>query len=106
MIYMGARFSTSDYGDGAVDMRAYLLNGVCLNGMVRESLMKQVHLGTRLPDNLQLSERTYALETETTVSATKDFTKNLYSRDNIMRQAASRWTSTTNSRNSSRQISS
>ena len=49
MIYMGARFSTSDYGDGAVDMRAYLLNGVCLNGMVRESLMKQVHLGSRLP---------------------------------------------------------
>lgn len=87
MIYMGARFSTSDYGDGAVDMRAYLLNGVCLNGMVRESLMKQVHLGSRLPDNLQLSERTYALDTETTMSATKDFTKNLYSRDNIMRQA-------------------
>ena len=87
MIYMGARFSTSDYGDGAVDMRTYLLNGVCLNGMVRESLLKQVHLGSRLPDNLQLSERTYALETETTVSATKDFTKNLYSRDNIMRQA-------------------
>lgn len=87
MIYMGARFSTSDYGDGAVDMRAYLLNGVCLNGMVRESLMKQVHLGSRLPDNLQLSERTYALDTETTMSATKDLTKNLYSRDNITRQA-------------------
>ena len=85
MIYMGARFSTSDYGDGAVDMRAYLLNGVCLNGMVRESLMKQVHLGTRLPDNLMFSEKTYALDTETTMSATKDFTKNLYSRDNITR---------------------
>ena len=26
VIYMGARFSTSDYGDGAVDMRAFLLN--------------------------------------------------------------------------------
>lgn len=87
MVYMGARFSTSDYGDGAVDIRAYLLNGVCLNGMVRESLMKQVHLGSRLPDNLQFSERTYALDTETTMSATKDFTKNLYSRDNITRQA-------------------
>mgnify|MGYP000006086275 FL=1 len=87
VIYMGARFSTSDYGDGAVDMRAYLLNGVCLNGMVRESLMKQVHLGTRLPDNLMFSEKTYALDTETTMSATKDFTKNLYSRDNITRQA-------------------
>lgn len=86
-VYMGARFSTSDYGDGAVDMRAFLLNGVCLNGMVRESLMKQVHLGSRLPDNLQLSERTYALDTQTTVSAIRDFTKGLYSRDNILRNA-------------------
>lgn len=27
IIFAGARFSTSDYGDGAVDMRAFLLNG-------------------------------------------------------------------------------
>ena len=87
VIYMGARFSTSDYGDGAVDMRAFLLNGACLNGMVRESVMKQVHLGTRLPDNLQLSERTYRLDTQTTMSAIKDFTKNLYSRENIVEKA-------------------
>ena len=43
VIFMGARFSTSDYGDGALDMRAFLLNGVCLNGMVRESVWKQIH---------------------------------------------------------------
>ena len=61
VIFAGARFSTSDYGDGAVDMRAFLLNGACLNGMVRESVMKQVHLGSRLPDNLQLSNRTYEI---------------------------------------------
>ena len=87
VIYMGARFSTSDYGDGAVDMRAYLLNGVCLNGMVRESVMKQVHLGSKLPDNLQLSERTYQLDTRTTMSAVKDLTGNLYSKENIMQKA-------------------
>lgn len=87
VIYMGARFSTSDYGDGAVDMRAFLLNGACLNGMVRESVMKQIHLGARLPDNLQLSERTYRLDTQTTMSAVKDFTKNLYSKENIMQKA-------------------
>ena len=69
IIFAGARFSTSDYGDGAVDMRAFLLNGACLNGMVRESVMKQVHLGSKLPDNLKLSNRTYELDTKTTVSA-------------------------------------
>jgi hypothetical protein len=87
IIFMGARFSTSDYGDGAVDMRAFLLNGACLNGMVRESVMKQIHLGARLPDNLQLSNKTYELDTQTTVSATRDLAKSLFSRDAIMQKA-------------------
>lgn len=87
IIFAGARFSTSDYGDGAVDMRAFLLNGACLNGMVRESVMKQVHLGSKLPDNLALSNRTYELDTKTTVSAVKDLTKGLFSRDNLTKKA-------------------
>ena len=87
VIFVGARFSTSDYGDGAVDMRTFMLNGACLNGMVRESVMKQVHLGSRLPDSIALSKRTYELDTKTTVSAVRDLTKGLYSRDNIMQKA-------------------
>ena len=87
VIFAGARFSTSDYGDGAVDMRAFLLNGACLNGMVRESVMKQVHLGSKLPDNLKLSNKTYELDTKTTVSAVKDLTKGLFCKDNLMQKA-------------------
>lgn len=87
VIFAGARSSTSDYGDGAVDMRAFLLNGACLNGMVRESVMKQVHLGSKLPDNLQLSQQTYELDTKTTVSAVRDLTKGLFSKDNLMKKA-------------------
>lgn len=87
IIFAGARFSTSDYGDGAVDMRAFLLNGACLNGMVRESVMKQVHLGSRLPDNLSLSQQTYELDTRTTVSAVRDLTRGLFSTDNIRQKA-------------------
>lgn len=87
VIFAGARFSTSDYGDGAVDMRAFMLNGACLNGMVRESVMKQVHLGGRLPDNLSLSQHTYELDTRTTVSAVRDLTRGLFSADNIREKA-------------------
>lgn len=87
IIFAGARFSTSDYGDGAVDMRSFLLNGACLNGMVRESVMKQVHLGSKLPDNLRLSQQTYELDTKTTVSAVRDLTSGLFSRDNLMQKA-------------------
>lgn len=87
VIFAGARFSTSDYGDGAVDMRAFLLNGACLNGMVRESVMKQVHLGSKLPDNLQLSQQTYELDTKTTVSAVRDLTKGLFGIENLKKKA-------------------
>lgn len=87
VIFAGARFSTSDYGDGSVDMRAFLLNGACLNGMVRESVMRQVHLGSKLPDTLALSQRTYELDTQTTVSAVRDLTAGLYSKDTILQKA-------------------
>ena len=63
IIFAGARFSTSDYGNGSVDMRSFLLNGACLNGMVRESIMRQIHLGGRLPESLSLSQKTYELDT-------------------------------------------
>lgn len=87
IIFAGARFSTSDYGNGSVDMRAFLLNGACLNGMVRESVMRQVHLGRCLPDSIDLSKKTYELDTRTTVSAVTDLTRGLYSRDTIMQKA-------------------
>lgn len=87
VIFAGARFSTSDYGDGAVDMRAFLLNGACLNGMVRESVMKTVHLGSKLPDTIALSRKTYELDTQTTVSAVRDLTKGLFSRETLERKA-------------------
>ena len=87
VIFAGARFSTSDYGDGAVDRRAFLLNGACLNGMVRESVMKQVHLGSKLPDNIALSQQTYEYDTKTTVSAVRDLTRGLYSPDAIRQKA-------------------
>lgn len=86
-IFAGARFSTSDYGDGSVDMRSYLLNGACLNGMVRETVMKQIHLGGKLPEHIALSEETYRLDTETTASAVRDLTSNLYSSDTIKAKA-------------------
>lgn len=86
VIFAGARSSTSDYGNGSVDMRSFLLNGACLNGMVRESVMRQVHLGAKLPDSMVLSQKTYELDTQTTVSAVSDLTRGLYSRDTLMQK--------------------
>jgi len=83
----GARLSTSDYGDGALELRAFMMQGICLNGMVRESVMRQVHLGGRLPDNMLLSNRTYDLDTRTQASAVKDLTKGIFTKDSIRARA-------------------
>ena len=74
----GARFSTSDYGDGAMDLRAFILNGVCLNGMVREQIIRQTHLGERMKDDLALSERTFNLQSRAWASAIEDYTNQIY----------------------------
>jgi len=86
VIAFGARLSTSDYGDGALELRTFTMNGVCLNGMVRESVMRTVHLGSRLPDNLQLSERTYKLDTRTQISTMADLTRGIFSQETILRE--------------------
>ena len=75
----GARLSTSDYGDGALELRAFLMQGVCLNGMCRNSVMRQVHLGARLPENMGISQHTYELDTKTQASAIRDLTKSIFS---------------------------
>ncbi len=83
----GARLSTSDYGDGALELRAFLMQGVCLNGMCRQSVMRQVHLGGRLPDTIALSQRTYELDTKTQASAIRDLTKSIFSKESITQKA-------------------
>jgi len=71
----GLAWNNSDYGAGVYGISAFALRLVCLNGMVGESQLKQVHLGGKLPDNIQFSERTYAADTKTMVSATADIVR-------------------------------
>lgn len=74
MVY-GGEWSNSDYGNGAHSFRAFGLRVVCLNGMTRENLLRQVHLGARLHDQVEFSRRTYQLDTQTSVSALRDIVR-------------------------------
>jgi len=68
----GLHWQNSDFGAGTYSVNAYAMRLVCLNGMLGESQIKQIHLGKRLDDNLQYSQRTYELDTAATASATRD----------------------------------
>jgi hypothetical protein len=71
----GIEWSNSDYGNGTHSIRAFALRVACLNGMTRENLLRQVHLGGRLGDDITFSDKTYQLDTETSVSALRDMVR-------------------------------
>lgn len=71
----GGEWSTSDYGNGTNSFRAFALRAACLNGMTRENLLRQVHLGGRLAEEIAFSERTYQLDTDASVSALRDIVR-------------------------------
>lgn len=80
----GAKIANSDFGKGALDVRAFMINVTCLNGMVSDTKLKQVHLGKRLSDDISFSEETYILDTQTMASATADIMKMILGEERIL----------------------
>jgi len=79
---IGAILRSSDFGDGAYSIALYVERLICVNGAIAENLLRKVHLGSRL-DDLEYSNRTHALDTETLVSATRDVVRHLFETRNI-----------------------
>jgi len=73
----GLEWSNSDFGNGTHSVRAFNLRVVCLNGMTRENLLREIHLGGRLHDSIEFSDRTYRLDTQASVSALRDVVRGL-----------------------------
>ena len=68
----GGEWSNSNFGNGTHSFRTFALRVACLNGMTRENLLKQVHLGARLSDDVEFSDRTHRLDTAASASALRD----------------------------------
>jgi len=73
----GAELRDSDYGDGKLAVNGFVDRMWCTNLATTEDVLSQVHLGKRLPDNVQFSTQTYQLDTEAMASAVHDVTKNV-----------------------------
>lgn len=68
----GLSLRTSDYGCANVEVSLFCMRFWCTNYAMAESMLKQVHLGGKLPDNIAWSEATMRLDTKTMVSAMRD----------------------------------
>jgi len=62
-VCFGVRISTSDFGDGALELSFFMLKAWCLNGAVSASELRRVHTGRQIPDDINLSNKTLAHET-------------------------------------------
>jgi hypothetical protein len=78
-IAIGGEWSNSDFGNGIHGFRSFVLRVACLNGLTRENLLKQVHLGARLSDDVEFSDRTHRLDTATSVSVLRDVVRGAFS---------------------------
>jgi len=81
----GIRIATSDFGDGALDMRAFMIQVVCLNGMVRDTILREVHHGNKIHGDIELSNKTYKLDTQTQASFVHDAVKSLLNKEAIVK---------------------
>lgn len=82
-IAWGVQIKNSDFGNGALDVKAIMIQVVCTNGMTFSKILHAVHLGSELPDNIELSEKTIRLDTERSISFINDATSGLFKREFI-----------------------
>ena len=76
----------SDFGNGALSLRVGALRIWCDNLAVFEENMRQIHLGRRLDENIVFSQKTYLLDTKTTVSALDDIIGIQLNREGLRRR--------------------
>ena len=77
VLAFGVQLSNSDYGKGVLGLNAFCTRLICTNTATLEQVMRQVHLGKRLSEDLEFSAETYRLDTKTQVSAVRDMVHNI-----------------------------
>lgn len=75
LIAFGVQLSNSDFGKGKLSLRAFTTRVICTNHATLDEVLKEVHLGKRLSEDLEYSKETYAADTKTQVLAVRDMVK-------------------------------
>lgn len=74
IVAYGMELRNSDFGAGGVEVSCFKYKPWCTNLATLQNELRKVHLGSRLPTDLQLTQRTYDLDAETFASAIRDVT--------------------------------
>lgn len=80
----GIVLENSDFGAGALSLRVFALRLWCTNfAITTDEGLREVHLGSRLADDIAWSEQTHALDTARMSSAISDIVKSQLSAERI-----------------------
>ena len=83
----GAQIRNSDFGASKLELRIFMMQVTCLNGMTSKSMISDVHLGSKLvAEGVTFSDDTYVKDTEARAAMVRDIMGSLYSPDNINRE--------------------
>jgi len=83
LIAFGVQLSNSDFGKGALGLNAFMTRVICTNYATLEQVLRQVHIGKRLSDDLEFSRETYAADTKTQVLAVRDMVRGVLAPDKV-----------------------
>ncbi len=72
VMVFGIEWGNSDFGAGGHTLQMFQMRLACTNGMTLDDVLRQIHLGGRLSDNIEYSDKTYELDTQANVSALRD----------------------------------
>ncbi len=75
LIAFGVQLANSDFGKGTLALNAFMTRIICTNYATLEQVLREVHLGKRLSDDLEFSADTYKADTKTQVLAVRDMVK-------------------------------
>jgi hypothetical protein len=83
VLAFGIQLSNSDYGKGVLGLNAFCTRLVCTNTATLEQVMRQVHLGKRLSEDIEFAADTYKADTNTQVLAIRDMVGQILAADKI-----------------------
>lgn len=83
LIAFGVQLANSDFGKGTLSLNAFMTRVICTNYATLEQVLREVHLGKRLSDDLEFSKETYAADTKTQVLAVRDMVSQVLAPDKV-----------------------
>lgn len=61
---VGVALENSDFGNGALSLRSFVLRLWCTNLAIADQNVREVHLGARLAEDIEWSDETYVVDTK------------------------------------------